>query len=88
MAIVQKTRANFLLKPSMSNWIRKCRTKEIDPHAHKSTVFRVKTNPSSIIYQEIHKVDRKSKITSFYLVVYYPHSRLSYKCPLQIKSCY
>ena len=99
---VQKQRADELLKQSkitfsvetfsVENYILCCcRTRwTYFPTASCSTTyFRVKTNPSPFICQEIrYKFDRYTKNTAGYFVFYNPQSGLSYTCPLQIYFSY
>ena len=55
------------------------------PQAAASLFFRVQTNPSPFICQEIrYNFDRYTKNTAGYFVFYSSHSGLSYTCPLQI----
>ena len=57
----------------------------VHPRAAAPPIFRVKTNPSPFICQEIlYNFDRYTKNTTGYFAFYNPHSGLSYTCSLQI----
>ena len=86
---VQKQRAHDLLKQSKITFSVEIVVEQdkliFHPQAAAPPIFRVKTNPSPFICQEIHyKFDRYTKNTAGYFVFYIPHSGLSYTCPLQI----
>ena len=86
---VQKQRAHDLLKQSKITFSVEIVVEQdkliFHPQAAAPPIFRVKTNPSPFICQEIHyKFDRYTKNTAGYFVFYNPHSGLSYTCPLQI----
>ena len=79
---VQKQRAHELLKQSMITFSDETVVEQdkliFNPQAAAPPIFRVKTNPSTFICQEIHyKFDRNTKNTAGYFVFYNPHSGLS-----------
>ena len=86
---VQKQRTHELLKHSNINFSVEIVVEQdksiFRPQAAAPPSFRVKTNPSPFICQEIHyKFDRHTKNTAGYFVFYNTHAGLPYTCPLQI----
>ena len=86
---VQKQRAHELLKQSKIIFSVEIVVEQdkliFHPQAAAPPIFRVKTNPSPFICQEIHyKLDRYTKNIACYFVFYNPHSGFTYTSPLQI----